>query len=774
MLSMSLSLLSGCLGTQFKKESSKVVHHHDYYKDHIQPIFDQKCVACHSCFNSPCQLNLSSYEGVMRGANKISIYDFPKFKARRPTRLYVDANTTKQWRKKGFYDVLDRKEGKSILETLTNDIPGLESQLQKEYHAESSRTCIADTSKVSVASYKASNPGGRMPYGLPKLSMKERKTLSSWIDLGTPGPNTYMLERNAIKKNELSDEIKKWESLFNRKGVQAQLSSRYLYEHLFLASLYFESHPDIFFRLTRSKTVEGPFIEVSTSFPFGDPRGKFTYRLRPITNTIMHKYHIPFPLKEEKLRDWKHDFYEAKWKSVPKVMPPYGRAGANPFKTFAAIPAKARYKFMLEEAGYHVMTFIKGPVCRGQTALNVINDHFWVMFIDPDKDVLSNNQAIYNQVAATTMLPAQAESTLDPFIDFRKKYWKSVKEKFNYMKKESLSRDWIWQGKKENQKGGQGERNNNALLTIYRHFNSAKVLRGLQGRIPKTLWVIDYHIFESIYYNLTASYNVFGPIMHQLHSRLYMEISRIASEDLFLSFLPAKSRIPLREKWNEQVPRDKESLGKKIFDFITAATEKKMKFEYSYQGGSLLSKLELSSTSPKVDFINHVIPQLFTPKQRKPRGYNPIPPELKVIESYSAQKIDLFPDTILIRVEKEDHKDDEVYTLIRNKDHYNVSMMFFEQDRRRKNGDTIDVIAGTATSYANLYVVIPKGRLPEFSKLLNETNSPTKALSIIEKYSISRSHYDFWKYHAWFSKHTHNKLTDELGLLDLNRYMGLQ
>ena len=30
------------------------------------------------------------------------------------------------------------------------------------------------------------------------------------------------------------------------------------------------------------------------------------------------------------------------------------------------------------------MTFIRGPVCKGQVALNVIQDHFWALFLDPD------------------------------------------------------------------------------------------------------------------------------------------------------------------------------------------------------------------------------------------------------------------------------------------------------------------------------------------------------------------------------------------------------
>ncbi|HUH57133.1 MAG TPA: hypothetical protein VL020_01285, partial [Pseudomonadales bacterium] len=34
------------------------------YSQEIQPIFTQKCVACHACYDAPCQLNLGSGEGL--------------------------------------------------------------------------------------------------------------------------------------------------------------------------------------------------------------------------------------------------------------------------------------------------------------------------------------------------------------------------------------------------------------------------------------------------------------------------------------------------------------------------------------------------------------------------------------------------------------------------------------------------------------------------------------------------------------------------------------
>jgi hypothetical protein len=47
----------------------------DDYATRIQPIFDSRCIACHSCYNALCQLNLQSYSGLARGANKRNVYE---------------------------------------------------------------------------------------------------------------------------------------------------------------------------------------------------------------------------------------------------------------------------------------------------------------------------------------------------------------------------------------------------------------------------------------------------------------------------------------------------------------------------------------------------------------------------------------------------------------------------------------------------------------------------------------------------------------------------
>ena len=40
------------------------------YLSEVRPVLVKRCVVCHSCYNSPCQLKLSSFEGLDRGRVK--------------------------------------------------------------------------------------------------------------------------------------------------------------------------------------------------------------------------------------------------------------------------------------------------------------------------------------------------------------------------------------------------------------------------------------------------------------------------------------------------------------------------------------------------------------------------------------------------------------------------------------------------------------------------------------------------------------------------------
>jgi len=88
------------------------------YLAEVKPILDSRCVVCHSCYNSPCQLKLSSFEGLDRGASKEKIYNATRLKTMDPTRLFIDAQTTGEWREKGFSTVTQSDADKGFNNSL--------------------------------------------------------------------------------------------------------------------------------------------------------------------------------------------------------------------------------------------------------------------------------------------------------------------------------------------------------------------------------------------------------------------------------------------------------------------------------------------------------------------------------------------------------------------------------------------------------------------------------------------------------------------------------
>ncbi|HCO65122.1 MAG TPA: peptidylprolyl isomerase, partial [Alcanivorax sp.] len=114
--------------------------------------------------------------------------------------------------------------------------------------------------------------------------------------------------------------------------------------------------PDHFFTLERSLTPPGePVRPVATRRPNDDPGERFWYRLRPVTGTLVHKTHITFALSDAKRRRMESLLFDTPWDI--DTLPGYSEEEkANPFTTFAALPARARYQIMLDDAEYFVRT----------------------------------------------------------------------------------------------------------------------------------------------------------------------------------------------------------------------------------------------------------------------------------------------------------------------------------------------------------------------------------------------------------------------------------
>jgi len=94
-------------------------------------------------------------------------------------------------------------------------------------------------------------------------------------------------------------------------------------------------------------------------------------------------------------------------------LPPYETSiASNPFKVYRALPPDSRYRFLLDDARFFIEGFIKGPVCRRQVTLNMIEDQFWVMFFDPVHAIFTQQPEFLDKIADDLQLPADRGNTL--------------------------------------------------------------------------------------------------------------------------------------------------------------------------------------------------------------------------------------------------------------------------------------------------------------------------------------------------------------------------
>src|SRR5580700_10169296 len=42
---------------------------------HAESVFETRCVVCHGCYDAPCQLKLTSFVGIDRGATEKQVYE---------------------------------------------------------------------------------------------------------------------------------------------------------------------------------------------------------------------------------------------------------------------------------------------------------------------------------------------------------------------------------------------------------------------------------------------------------------------------------------------------------------------------------------------------------------------------------------------------------------------------------------------------------------------------------------------------------------------------
>lgn len=748
----------------------------EYQRD-IQPIFNRRCVVCHSCYNSPCQLKMTSWEGVARGATKERVYNPERLHAAEPTRLFVDAKNAEEWQtKKGFSSVLPDKK------CLASDSFMFQMLALKEKNPEVRGYYDSETADLTCSQevkelrdFMTKNPHKGMPFGFPELKKEELQTLKAWLVGGGKGPSEQTIRELKTPGNGVQGQavLKKWEGFLNAQDPKTVTMARYLYEHLFLAHIYFDEIPGDYYYLVRSRTPWPQEIdEIATRKPYDNPGPALYYRFRKIHATLVHKTHILYGLSADKMGRFQDLFLGVDWDG--EVVPPVyeSEIGSNPFQAFRQIPARSRYQFLLDDAHYFVMSFIRGPVCKGQVALNVINDHFWITFLDPDADLFLSDKEFQTRNIENLRLPVEAAGLWHSFfyiptLKGRDRFVADKAATYTSMRPAGLGLADIWPG---------DHPGSTPLLTVYRHYDSASVVAGAVGGLPRMAWVLDYGNLERMYYNLVAGFDVYSKAQEQVSIRLYMDLQRREAEHLFLNFMPAESRRALRQGWYDtfwsgvKVSADDALLLEGLPSAVPYQSHDFMAEFFKL----LIEKRFAAKVNIAYDAINYHPADLDRTLSSYIGSEHDLDQEFRKISHWSGPFVQALPDKgdmAQVRFRR-DNGEDLVYTMILNRYHSSVAFITGDNRRLDKGKDTVDVVKGFLGSYPNIYFDVPFRQAPRFFRLLVDAHTQKKGfLKFFDAFGVKRADPRLWQMSDFFYERFIRDFPLEAGAFDLNRYL---
>lgn len=752
------------------------------YQDEVRPILVKRCVVCHSCYNSPCQLKLSSFEGLDRGATKKKVYDSSRLQTMEPTRLFTDATTTSEWRARDFFSVTENKAGcgqnSSIMMQLLAHKKTNPMQHGDEFHPEDKDLTCA-SSEDELGAYLKKHPNRGMPFGFPPLSEKEFTLIAGWLSQGARGPVGDQLQELYAVPMEDQVQIGQWETFFNGEGPKSAMTARYLYEHLFLAHIKFDTQSNYFYELVRSRTGPGEDIDIiATELPYDDPgKGPMYYRFRKIHSTIVHKTHMVFELNDTQLKRFRDLFIDVPWLTEPALVGYDKTTSANPFRAFEQIPPRSRYLFLLDNIHYIIMTFIRGPVCKGQVALNVIRDHFWLLFLDPDHDLSVKFPGFLKTYGKYLEMPLVEEN------DFRlaktlfsRKYRKKSSE-FVAKRRDFYASHYRYQevGAKAIWRGREGS--DAPLLTVFRHFDSASVHEGPLGYLPRTVWVFDYPLIERVYYSLVAGFNVYGSAVHQLATRVYMDELRQEGETNFLDFMPQPKRAAMMKEWYGGMDLEKTKLDYAPSDLDAAfpfrTNDPKREFLEHLVSHHFLPELELSFDRNYL-YANEVypeIPQTFATFDDYVQGFKAV---ARPGISFFTKVDDHDANLAYVRIKVNGNEADDVYlSMVINRWHDDVTTLFGEKLKLRPENDSAVFIKGFVGSYPNYFFEVELDDVREFLLALRDYTGCGKSVARLNRFGVNRADDRFWEVYDRFQERFNISDPVLSGVFDLNRYFHL-
>jgi hypothetical protein len=426
----------------------------------------------------------------------------------------------------------------------------------------------------------------------------------------------------------------------------------------------------------------------------------------------------------------------------------------SPFVQFAAIPAEARYRFIIENGEMLVGGITYGPVCNGQTATYAVKDQFWVVWLDPDHDPSVRDPLLSLDGPAALM---------DRSVFGNGEYIEAFARTKQRLFPDGWSLDAIWDG--GNADGSQD--NPNAWLTVLRHETNVSVLQGARGGMPRSLWLMSYAGFERMYYDTVAGFAYWEGDPKKLETLLFFNMVRQDFEDAFLSLLPRRYREHIRDSWTRGIG----ALGLAAIPFPGADQPTRIEIEGNEPLAAIVAQL--------ADRLGPTISKLPDPlnPSHKPKVdlADPMPDFAAFERAFSTltatddqRFIRFLPSATVIRVNDGDKH--RVYSLIVNRVYASQYTLIFQNGQALPSEDTISLYPTIVNGFPNLFVDLDLESAPGFITDLTAVETADAWARFERRYVILRNSEAFWPFYDWINAWNFAERGDAAGWLDLHYY----
>lgn len=242
------------------------------------------------------------------------------------------------------------------------------------------------------------------------------------------------------------------------------------------------------------------------------------------------------------------------------------------------------------------------------------------------------------------------------------------------------------------------------------------------------------------------------------------------AEENFLLFLPQEQRASLRQAWYKGL-----------------ITEAKMKYIFPLLIQDLPTQITYKNpANAPAEFIEHVYYETMPEKVRGPIdtinwkkidiGNASLTPTEKALREIAAVSPkgrmrfpNFFPESSYLLVKSD--KGTEVFSLIKNREHENISWIMGESLRLAPEEDTLTIMKGFHVFYPNLFFIVEENKLGDFIAKTKKLSNIYDYKIFEQTYGLSRLSKNFWEvYDELYQKF---KEVDhiEAGQLDLSRYL---